>query len=239
MIFYNMSYYHVRITYDIDSEEYKTYAQQRTLQHIIVKENADQECKQPHLHFHSKTLHKNDQAFRREFKKWFPQLQGNSSYSLKQGNEIGYRYVCKGTDPDWDIGKPEVLSSTFSEEEIKEFHRQYWNHNQRVIVDTTQVPDVNEKVKKPRAKQFLEKIRDEIVELYPNKQWNIALDTDLDFLVDYLYTKLGTVVKKVNKQIFSDFLNAIYMGLPKTYECREQDKQDYKLAYLRQRNFAH
>lgn len=232
-----MSYYHIRLTYNIDehSLQYKRYAEQRTQEHILVKENADTDCKQPHLHLHSKTLHKNDQALRREFKKWFPELQGNAHYSLKNGNEVGYHYVCKGTGPEWDTGKPTVLSTTFTEDEIKEFHRIYWNHANRIKVDLGSAEVVEEKPKRKRTKTFMEKLRDEIEVEFPNHRWNPEMDTDMEFLATRLLKRLGDTAKNLDTIIFTRLMNGLLNGLPKAYEVEQKEKQHYLGAFQRSR----
>lgn len=225
------NYFHLRLTFDIESDKYKTYAEQRTQEHILVKENADEDCKQTHLHLHCKTLHKNDQAYRREVKKWFPALQGNAHYSLKTGNEKGYHYVCKGTSSDWDTGKPNVLSTSFSEDQIKEFHRMYWNHANRIKVI---LPDtIEEKKPRSRHKQFTEKIAEELVMSYPDKLWNMEIDSR--FLVKYLYGKLGKIAKGFNQTKFNEMMNGLYGYLPKEHHVAERDIETLHVGYINRR----
>lgn len=227
------SHFHLRLTYDIANTAYVTYAEQRTKDYILVQENADEDCKQTHLHLHCKTFHKNDQAFRREVKKWFPNLQGNQHYSLKQGNEKGYHYVCKGTGPDWDTGKPHILATSFDENDIKEFHRIYWNHANRTIVNLADaVPDDKPK-KRPRTKLFMEKLRDELVTELPDKLWNIDLDTDAEFLGQRLLKRLGETAKNLDTIVFTRLMWGLYNGLPKSYESDRAHTAHFMSAFYR------
>uniref|UniRef100_UPI00404AC9CB hypothetical protein n=2 Tax=Pseudomonadati TaxID=3379134 RepID=UPI00404AC9CB len=220
--------------------KYITWIEQHYLKYIFVKEAEDEQCKQTHLHLHGIHRFTNQQALRDslvgrkikgKFKEgWFPELHGsNGRYSLKEsgGNEIGYQYVCKGLvphNPDYSIGKPNVLATNFTEEEIKDFHYKYWNHEKRIIVDAHQaIEEKHLTIKKPRAKTFMEKLSDELQESYPDKLWDSANDTDYSFLKRYLYKKLGKAVKKINKRIYADLFNGLYMSLPKSYENEEED----------------
>jgi len=232
----NDNYYHTRVTVDILNPRYGQFATERTVEHILVRENADVDCKQPHIHLMCKSLHKNEQAYRAEFKGtkkkagWFYSLTGNGAYSIKVANRTGYNYVCKGESSDWETGKPEVLSTTFSEEEIKEFHRQYWNHHDRVKINLTQEAKVDEnlqpRVKKIRAKNFYEVIVDELTTAYPDRVFNKHKDSR--FLTVYILKKMGARGRALDDIIFKRTFYAVYNGLKKDDESQERCYAHYE-----------
>lgn len=230
--------YHIRLT----SPEYLSsnllvqFARAHTVQHILVEEGSDLSCKQTHNHLHADTHYKNDQAYRRVIKKTMPNLSGNKHYSLKLGDEKGYYYVCKGTGPDWDTGKPTVLSTTFSEDAIKEFHRMYWkifserDTNNSCGGDVIQVDMsglVPDKPKK-RTKMFMEKIRDELIDKYPDHLWDMQEDTDLRFLTRYLRQKLGATAKNIDDNIFMRMFSGLYNGLPRKAIAEDFEQNHYE-----------
>lgn len=227
--------FHIRLTNPeyLSSEKLITFSKQRLHEHILVEEGADANDKQTHNHLHGKTFHKNDQAYRREVKKWFPNLSGNKDYHLKKGDPRGYVYVCKGTSRDWDTGKPKVLSTTFSEEKIKEFHKEYWGKQDEVIkVDMTVLEEPKKKVK---CKTFMQKLIEEVILNHPEKTWDIDQEQDLNYLTDKLYTSMGHAGKNLDNFIWIRMLNALYLGLPKTYEVFEREKTNLKTVFRRSR----
>lgn len=233
--------YHIRLT----SPEYLSsnlliqFARTNTVKHILVEEGSDISCKQTHNHLHAETNYKNDQAYRRVIKKTMPNLSGNKHYSLKIGDEKGYYYVCKGTGQDWDTGKPNVLSTTFSEEAIKEFHRMYWKiFSERETHSPGQEPiqvDMSgfHAVDKPkkRTKMFMEKLLDEIIADHPDKLWNTDDDCDFNFLTKTLYKRLGRTAKNLDYVIFNRMMNGLVAGLPKNTSVEEADLQQYRDRY--------
>jgi len=229
--------FHIRLTSPnyLSSEQLITFSKQRLVKHILVEENADAQCKQTHNHLHAETLYKNDQAYRREIKKWFPALAGNKDYSLKPGDDRGYQYVCKGTGRDWDTGKPNVLSTTFSEEEIQEFHRLYWIEQPETTAIKVDLTDLAEPKKKIKCKTFMQKLIDEVILNYPDKTWDIDQETDLSILTEKLYSAMGSAGKNLDNFIWIRMLNALYMGLPKIYEVREREKTNLKEIFRRSR----
>lgn len=228
----SQKHFHIRLTADIENNRYAQYAVERTTKHILVRENADEDCKQTHLHIHFESLHSNDQSLRREFKKWFSALSGNKDYSLKQGDELGYVYVCKGTDSDWEIGKPTVLSTTFSEDEIKEFHRRYWNHKSRVVVKLSETAEPPEpKKKKTRAPSWTERVTEEIRTNYPDKKWNLDLETDKISLCDKILDRMGDSGKALDEIIFRRIFYAVYNGLK--HQMTNETKTEFRQKFYR------
>jgi len=233
-----LAYYHLRIHAAIEDPRYIDYAKQRTVEHILAKEGEDEECKRPHLHLHCQTYHNNDQAFRTEVLSRFSELwtKGNGSYSIRKKicNEIGYHYVCKGTGPDWDTGKPDILSTTFDEDQIKEFHRLFWAYNKpKVVINVPLELAVEDKKPRARAKQFTEKVAEELHTAYPDKLWDMEIDAR--FLVKYLYGKLGKIAKGFNQTKFNEMMNGIYAYLPKEHTVVERDLETLLVGYINRR----
>ena len=229
----SQKFYHIRLTADIENIRYAQYARERTTSHVLVRENADEDCKQTHLHCHFTSLHKNDQALRREFKSWFSALSGNKDYSLKEGNEIGFRYVCKGTSPEWETGKPAVLSTTFSEDEIKEFHRLYWSHQTRVIVPMAETPEPFKK-KRERKLTWTEEIIEELTIAHPNRRFEKDFPGDVRFLTTYILKKMGSRGRALDDIIFRRIFYAVYNGLKKTNEGDENFITHYEHLITKQ-----
>jgi len=224
-------HFHIRLTADIENAKYPQYAVERTVAHIIVRENADLDCKQTHLHLHFNSVHSNDQSLRREFKKWFPALSGNKDYSLKEGDELGYVYVCKGTSSDWETGKPTVLSTTFSESEIQEFHRRYWNHKSRIVVKLAETAEPEIKKKKTRTPTWTERVIDEIRTNFPAKIWNLDLESDKIHLCDLILDRMGDVGKALDEMIFRRTFYAVYNGL--RHNMAYESKTEFRSKFYR------
>jgi len=240
MIFHTMTtpthkHYHIRLTANIGCHRYAQYLTERTVTHLMVTENADEDCKQTHHHCHFTSIQKNDQALRREYKKWFPLLSGNKDYSLKEGDAVGFNYVAKGSGPDWETQKPHVVSTTFSDEEVKEFHRQYWNHHDRIKVDLT--PQANfdhidallTAVKKERKKKptWTQSVIAEIRELHPDKGYDYNHHEDRVYLVDKILSRMGTDGKALDEIVFKRMFFAVYNGLKKTPKAHGDFKRKF------------
>ena len=146
--------YHIRITIRADTPEiYKTYFEQKTVKHLLVQENPDEDCKQVHLHAMFTCFHKNDQAVRREMRSWFPDFSGNKTYSIKVGTEPGgWHYICKGPDPNQKTF-PIVVSTTETNEDITKWHEEYWSVRQsRNPIKSDVVVNLDEPIEKKKIK---------------------------------------------------------------------------------------
>jgi hypothetical protein len=154
------NFFHIRIHKNPRTEKYLTFVKERFSEFIVCHEQQDEDVSRDHLHIHGQAYlkFKTEKQLRSEFKKWFPSpmIHGNGDYTLKapdskpQPNACGYKYVCKGTSADWETGKPEILATSFSEDDIKEFHRQYWNHHDRIKVNQETYPEVLDIPKKKK-----------------------------------------------------------------------------------------
>lgn len=226
-------YYHIRLTHNIENPRYSQFFQERTSEHILVRENADVEDSETHLHCHFKSLHKNDQAVRKEFCNsnpkqklgWFPDVVGNKCYSCKYGTIHGYNYVCKGTGPDWDTGKPTVLSTTFPEDKIKEFHQAYWRHKnpqETIVRDMQPIMEQDfariEKIAKRKAKppSWTELLIQEIRIARPDHGFDMNNHEDREYLVAIILKRMGKLTKALDEFIFRRTFHTVYNGLKKT-----------------------
>lgn len=234
---------HARFTYEVDSPQHALFAKQTTIQHVLALEGADEEEKKPHLHLHCEVTI-SESTFRRKVKSWFPAIKGNGEFSVREktANIVGYYYTCKGTGPDWETGKPTIISTSFTEDQIKEFHRIYWNKKQEQKVDLTAAIEEGEKPtkKRQRTKTFMEKIRDQLIEENPDREWTLTqsvdpLESDLIELSEYLYKKLGQSVKNIDQTIFNRMLNGLYAGLPKSSEREREEVERFANGYVRSR----
>jgi len=247
MIFHTMTtipvpaprkHYHIRLTANIGCHRYAQYLVERTVSHLMVTENSDEDCKQTHHHCHFTSIQKNDQALRREYKKWFPLLSGNKDYSLKEGNEVGFNYVAKGSGPDWETQKPHVVSTTFSDEEVKEFHRQYWNHHDRTIMPVAVGQAIiNEAhdhatylaLKKERKKRptWTQEVINEIRTAHPDHGYDYNHHEDRKYLVDKILLRMGEGGKALDETVFRRIFFAVYNGLKKTSKAHGEFRQKF------------
>lgn len=68
-------------------------------------------------------------------KKTFPDASGNEDFSItcklkftkfEENRDALYRYICKGTDHDWDKGKPNIIYNKLGLIDVKYHHAKYW-----------------------------------------------------------------------------------------------------------------
>lgn len=90
----------------------------------------ERDANRPHLQGYVRTTTK-QQAFRAQFKKYFPENVGNSGYSvgIVRDTPKYLRYLCKG---DAVTSEPEVIAThgiAYTEEWIQTEHREYWAAN--------------------------------------------------------------------------------------------------------------
>lgn len=214
--------YHIRITIHADTpEKYKTYFEQKTVKYILVQENPDEDCKQVHLHAMFTCLHKNDQAVRRELKKWFPEFKGNEAYSVKEGTIKGWNYVCKGPN---SIIKtfPIVVSTTETNEQIIEWHEEYWQHridNAPIKSDVIVVLDDEPIVKKKiRTQTWTEKLIEQLnTELtYGEVKYADVFSetyTMHNYVMDKVLDAMGPSGKALDDLILIRLVNAVINGI--------------------------
>lgn len=217
------NFFHIRISNQPRLERYQTFARERFSEFIIAYEDQDGDVPRPHIHIHGQAFlkFKNTKQFRREFKdKWFTFLNGNSDYTMKgpdsnpQPNLGGYKYVCKGTSSNWDTGKPEILATTFSEDEIKEFHRQYWNHQERIVVDQQTHPELLDvPVKKREYKSWTQKNIEIWDEIHKDDPPYEGTDAQRLELTQFILTRMGKAGRALDDVIFLRIFRAFENGI--------------------------
>lgn len=210
--------------------------------YILVQEDPDEKVKRVHNHFAGGTEYNTGGTVRANLKKALINLDGNKDYGgLKENRSVGtmidmYAYTCKGTGSDFDTQGPNVICTDMPEEDIRFYHAKYWaNYAPKLVPQGAlkvqlEIPDDVPK-KKKRTKMFMEKLRDEIVEEFPDKTWNIDDDADFNFLTRKLYKSLGKTVKNLDAMIFNRMMNGLVCGLPKTFDVEEADIDLYRARY--------
>lgn len=145
--------------------------------YLVVYETGEGENPHVHVGFTSeKTLN----ALRVDLKRKFPELVGNGSYSLKEGDDNFDDYIiymCKG---DGEEEAPVVLMRhglDFSDEKIEQYHERYWVNNaqireskrKRSAFGGTTVEQV-EKICKEKGVRSKEDIAREYIRLYRDQR---------------------------------------------------------------------
>lgn len=104
--------------------------------YVCVEETATR----THYHIHGAIKYVDNANFQniaRALKSTISGLSGNGDYSVKKsyddvdGNEVpcdeaGYKYVCKGTGPDFKTQGPIVIATSFTTDRISDFHQEWW-----------------------------------------------------------------------------------------------------------------
>ncbi len=252
-----MTYFHIRISIEQPADILKSFCDKYFDRVICVTEEADESVQRTHHHIHGESKIKNYAAMRNKYIEHGLPI-GRGQYMIRSPDSVdmankksvkrdqpdfepqkhpdasGYVYVCKGTDEsppniNFDKGFSEAeLSALYTDASI---HRK--SHPQRVKVDLSTLMERPQKPK--RAKMFVERVRDEILEKYPDKTWCIDDDTDLKILTNKLYTKMGAVCKNLDNTIWCRMLNGLYSGLPKTYEQEQEEQRRLMYAFNRSR----
>ena len=98
---------------------------------LACKESADNLVPRDHVHIACVSLDK--QLVRSTVKGHldkFLQLSGNEDYSMNTPNGQPlkglYNYICKGTDPDYEVGPPQIIHNLLNIIDVKSHHADYW-----------------------------------------------------------------------------------------------------------------
>jgi len=184
----------------------------------VVREHATRE------HFHALfSSRKKIEQFRKDFRKNFPDLKGNSGYSLKDvKSEIGIQdYICKGDS----LGiMPEVLEASpmWDETKIKGHHESYWNRHEHhkseeeanVLAktgnDTLIISGMKTKVRTPT---FIEKVANKLRKQDPEREWQFRLEIHRKHIYRTMMESLGESGKAFDKQILKRLFNGVCLQL--------------------------
>lgn len=219
---------HVRIARSeyVSSPILTNFITSKLTNYLLVQEDPDKDVSRLHNHLVARIPWNNSKTYRDNLKREFPNLHGQGDYgSLKQCDEIMYHYISKGKGPDFDTQGPNVICTSFDDEQIRQFHTAYWAYKTqfpellpvKVQLDQNDPPQP----KKKRAKQFTEKIRDELVSVNPDKTWDIRDETDRHILIKFLDSKLGSLAKNFDRVVYVRMFNGLVLGLPKNFETQE------------------
>lgn len=215
--------------------------------YILVQEDPDKKVRRVHNHFAGFTSYNTVGTVRANLKKTLSEIDGNSGYGSLRSYKSdwdqthNFAYACKGTGPHFATEGPKVICTDLSVEQIAKYHSIHWGDcandsthafNETTVVQLssldTETPVVK---KKKRTKLFMEKLRDEIVEDYPDKLWNVDDDCDFNFLTKKLYKTLGYTVKNLDFIIFNRMMNGLVCGLPKGNSETSADLGRYQERY--------
>lgn len=201
-----MTTYHLRIS--SQEQKYVDFILANTVKPITVFENADEEVNRDHLHsiFY---LNVKSQTFRNNLLKKFPEIKGNSFYTLRENDDTdkNYRYVCKGKSQ----GIMPIVQHNMAEIDIQEKHNAYW------LVNTV----IKKDIKKDSTKTIVREITEQFKKEYPTIS-SLRYD-QLDPIVlkyevlRYVMIKLRNNAKGYDKFIVERLVNGVYNQLvPKT-----------------------
>lgn len=133
-------------------------------------------------------------------------------------------YVCKGEAKDvYDV----TAKRGFSDEEIKHFNHEYWSQN-TIELEITPSPAVIKEEVKPKKKTptFMKQIRNELEELYPEKDWSMD---DKPIVFKRIMFNLGASCRNLDHIIISRMTYGVLNSLIK--DKKEWLEYWYKKAF--------
>jgi len=77
--------------------------------------------------------------------------------------------------------------------------------------------------KKPKA--WMQQVVDELLETYPDKLWDMRLETEFNVLRNFMFDRLGDSAKAFDKVVFNRLFIGILNKLPKTQRQREDFRE--------------
>jgi len=123
-------YHHLRVfTENVDLDKLVDFLKQNTDVLCIVSE-ISKIGNRPHIHSTIR-FKKSISQFRDNFRKEFPQLFGNKSYSINpvRNYDSNIKYCLKGKANDW----PDVLYTSLTDLEVKQYYNEYWQMNDMLL----------------------------------------------------------------------------------------------------------
>lgn len=142
----------------------------------------------------------------------FKKLTGNKCRSIKEMRsslEVNMEYACKSTK----LGvHPTVLFMSITQDDMVEHHIQYWGKYGRLkeakLEEFRKIPEKESKIKVKKETWF-EKICDEFIEDVGIRTFR-WIQTDIDFITDYVLRRLGRSRKIVDEFIVKRFVMGLY-----------------------------
>lgn len=197
---------------------------------LVIVHEVSKVGHRPHIHATIR-FRKAINTFRDKFRKEFPELFGNKSYSISKVRdyESNLKYCLKGAPNDY----PDVLYTTLSDDDVKQYYNEYWVVQDSILKSKAKSKEVNMgcqndssldciSVPKTKSKTWSEKLTKHIIDTYPLLcqgfiQHHSGQKTDYDLLHETLtgiiLEHLGKHSKNLDEfiliRLYNNQLNAI------------------------------
>lgn len=231
-----MPLYHICITKDATTpDKYIKFLNERTTRCLLVTENSDSDCKQVHMHCMFESVHNNDegkcQSLRREFKKWFPFLDGNKDYSLKGADETGWIYICKGPDTNNQTYSIVNFKQNVTDVEVMAWHLTYWANRETHIQSQSNSTVINKYsvtcVEKPPRKKTLTWTQRLIQTMKDEGFQCTRTQICMNAITSRVLDEMGTSGKALDDMILSRLVQSVFNGL-----IEGDEREDWKQSYI-------
>jgi len=209
----------LRIHKNPKSPEYQTFCERQFDSYLSCYET---HSNRPHVHILVKIKVSRSNQIKNLLKKQFS-MNGNTDFSVKNVvptkedlHEV-CKYTCKG---DGKHIETDVVfkSADWSNEKILELKTEYYkqqritDHLQPVKVDLNVLSEVVIKEKISR-KTWTQKIVDELIDDYPEEDWDFYEKKHQQFITDYVLRKLGEARKIFNEYKLKEFVFGVFNAL--------------------------
>lgn len=218
-------FHHLRcFTELVDVEKLVNFLKTETDVLVIVHE-ISKVGHRPHIHA-TLRFHKAVNTFRDKFRKEFPELFGNKSYSISKVRdyESNLKYCLKGIPSDY----PDVLYTTLSDADVKQYYNEYWALQDSILKSKAKSKEVNmgcqndpscesTLVKKVKSKTWAQKLTKHIIDEYPLLcqglcQHRSGMNVDYDLLHESLTGIILEHLGKESKNLDEFILIRLYNG---------------------------
>lgn len=193
-----------------DFAKFVDFVTRLSCQCLIVRHDADEDVNRPHCHLvinFDKTL----STFRQQFKKKFPDYEGNKDYQLKDCSDDGEKplwYICKYESP------VVLYKMNYTENDIERFHTESNNYVDALKKQkqTENVKPQKEYKEKKKIDTFPQRVAKEILEKYkckPRDEWDWRFSSHRDCVYGYVLRNLGELGKVFDKHIIHRHMNGV------------------------------
>lgn len=126
--------WHVRVTLSERNTlaKIQAFCKEHLYVKLACKESADEEVARDHTHIACVSLEKAlvRSTVLAHLRKHL-EIKGNEDYSMtapKPGHTLSglYDYICKGTDPNFEVGAPQIIHNLFNLINVQQHHENYW-----------------------------------------------------------------------------------------------------------------
>ena len=163
---------------------------------ITVAENADEEVRRDHTHSLLKTTDSIN-TFRKQLKKKFPNINGNTDYSIQQVKTPydSLKYMCKGLS---QSQLPIIIETSLGAPLVAQAHHDYWERRKEI----TQTNAITKN--RPKALTWTDRTLEELRQHYGGIE---VLNRDTVIaLTDDVLKKLGKTAKKFSQRTLSELV---------------------------------